>query len=120
MGKEGENSASPLNDDITYSMLSGSIRTWEIRPTRCRDNRPDRYPVRAGAEGIKTPKNQDAVGSLALARSGAHACIGSSGHGGHTKKAKPVTPHLPARLNMSFNGDLFKFHFIAEKNADYG
>jgi hypothetical protein len=33
VGKEGGISASPLNDDTTYSMLSGSIRTWEIRPT---------------------------------------------------------------------------------------
>jgi hypothetical protein len=32
-GKGGGISASPLNDDTTYSMLSGSIRTWEIRPT---------------------------------------------------------------------------------------
>jgi hypothetical protein len=75
--------------------------------------------VRPGAGGHQNPEEPESRG-LALARSGAHACTGSSGHGGHTKKAKPVTPRLPARLNMSFNGDLFKFHFIAEKNAGYG
>ena len=53
--------------------------------------------VRAGARGIKTPKNHNAVGSLALARSGAHACTRSSGHSGHTKTVKPVTPRKPAR-----------------------
>jgi hypothetical protein len=54
--------------------------------------------VRAGAGGIKTPKNHNAVGSLALARSGAHACTRSSGHSGHTKTVKPVTPRKPASL----------------------
>jgi hypothetical protein len=88
------------------------------------DDRLRLAPKMARAGGIKILKNQKSRG-LALARSGAQGCTGSTGHSGDTQAAKPVTPRMPALLRwhlmkVCLNGDLFKICFIAEKIADCG
>ena len=74
--------------------------------------------VRPGAGGIKTPKNQKAVGSPSLGAALTPVQVLRAMVG--TPRRRSRSPLVCRAFNMSFNGDLFKFHFIAEKNAGYG